>query len=258
MTKPQIIGILNVTPDSFFDGGNFFSLDAALAHGHKLIAQGADVIDVGGESTRPGAEYVSVAEECARVIDVVQELARHIRVSIDTTKPQVARAALDAGAQILNDVQGLQNPQMMELASDFKEVVIMHSRGTPQTMQALTKYHNIVEEVWDFFAQQIQYCKAPTIWLDPGIGFAKTAKQSCTLLKDLKRFHTLGHPLYVGASRKSFIKHSLNLSADEDRLGGSLAALVVGFQNGAQAFRVHDVKESKQLLDMLMVLKNTI
>ena len=252
--KPQIIGILNVTPDSFFDGGAYLSLQKAIEHGHQLLKEGADVLDIGGESTRPGAQSVSIEEECARVIGVIQALHSHATISIDTSKPKVARAALEAGATILNDVQGLQNPEMMEISQDFDEVVIMHSRGTPQNMTSLTQYEDVVDNLIHFFATQITRCPCKKIWVDPGIGFAKNAEQSCTILRSLPRFHSLGHPLYIGASRKSFIKHALALAPEEDRLAGSLAAIAVGYQHGVAAFRVHDVAQTKQFLDMLMVL----
>ena len=255
--RPTIVGILNVTPDSFYDGGKHNSVKEAIQHGTRLIEQGADVIDVGGESTRPGAEFVSEQEECARVIEVVQELSKYTQVSIDTTKPYVAQQSLLAGANILNDVQGLQNPAMMELSADFDEVVIMHSRGTPKTMSAQTEYKNIGQELYDFFAQQIARCPCKKIWLDPGIGFAKTAKQSIFLLNHTSMFQDLHCPLYIGASRKSFIPKTLSIENHVDRLGGSLAAVAVTFAQGAQAFRVHDVAETKQFLDMMIAIQST-
>lgn len=255
--KPIIVGILNVTPDSFYDGGRYDTTEKAIQQGQKLIREGADVLDIGGESTRPGAEYVSIAEECARIVDVVQALSPSIPISIDTTKPEVAHAALLAGASILNDVQGLQNPRLMEMSADFQEVVIMHSRGNPKTMKTLTDYSNLLHDLYRFFATQIKRCPCPNIWIDPGIGFAKTASQSRYLLRNTAHFTTLGHPVYIGASRKSFIAHSLSLSPTEDRLPGSLAALALAFQQGASAFRVHDVAQSKQFLDMLIAIEDT-
>jgi len=249
------VGILNITPDSFYDGGKHNSIEKAIQHGIKLIQDGADVLDIGGESTRPGSSPVSIQEECARVLDVIQELATKIPISIDTTKPQVAQAALSAGASILNDVQGLQNPQLMELSADFEEVVIMHSRGSPQTMQSLTNYNELCHDIYQFFERQILSCPCPKIWIDPGIGFAKTAKQSRILLKNIQYFSALGHPIYIGASRKSFIAKSLGLDPQEDRLAGSLAALAASYQQGARAFRVHDVAQSKQFMDMLIAIE---
>lgn len=256
--RPTIVGILNVTPDSFYDGGKYCSVEKAIQHGITLIQQGADVIDIGGESTRPGAEAVSEKEECARVVEVVRELSRRTQVSIDTTKPYVAQQSLLAGAQVLNDVQGLKNPAMMELASDFDEVVIMHSRGTPKTMNAQTEYKNIGQEIYDFFAHQVAKCTCKKIWLDPGIGFAKTADQSIFLLRHISIFQDLKCPIYVGASRKSFIPKTLSIEPDVDRLGGSLAAVAATYAQGAQAFRVHDVVETKQFLDMMIAIQRTL
>ena len=255
--RPTIVGILNVTPDSFYDGGKYTSVSQAVEQGKRLIAHGADVIDIGGESTRPGADLVTEEEECLRVLDVIRELSNFTTVSIDTTKPFVATQALLAGARILNDVQGLQNPAMMELSSDFEEVVIMHSRGTPKTMSSKTSYKDIGMEIYSFFAQQIEKCSCPTIWLDPGIGFAKTAEQSIFLLNHISIFSDLHCPLYIGASRKSFISKTLSLSSSDDRLGGSLAAVASTYAQGAQAFRVHDVAETKQFLDMMIAIKST-
>ena len=255
--KPIIVGILNVTPDSFYDGGLHNTTEKAIKHGRKLIQEGADVLDIGGESTRPGAESVSTTEECARIVDVVQELAPIIPISIDTTKPEVAKKALFAGATILNDVQGLQNPQLMEIAADFEEVVIMHSRGNPKTMRNLTTYADLCRELYVFFERQIQHCQCKKIWLDPGIGFAKTAEQSLFLLQNIHQFKTLGHPVYIGASRKSFIAQTLSLPKEKDRLPASLAAIGAAYQKGAKAFRVHDVAQSRQFLDMLIAIEET-
>ena len=254
--RPTIVGILNVTPDSFYDGGKYTSVEKAIQHGKNLIAQGADIIDIGGESTRPGADAVSEQEECVRVIEVVKELSKYAPISIDTTKPYVAQQSLLSGAQILNDVQGLQNPIMMEVASDFDEVVIMHSRGTPKTMRSQTKYTDIGQEIYDFFAHQLKKCSCQKIWLDPGIGFAKTSEQSIFLLNHISMFQDLDCPLYIGASRKSFIPKTLSIENHVDRLGGSLAAVAVTFAQGAQAFRVHDVAETKQFLDMMIAIES--
>ena len=255
--RPCLVGILNVTPDSFYDGGEHLSMEHAIEHAFRPIEEGADVIDVGGESTRPDAQLVSIEEECARVIDVVSTLAPHIPVSIDTTKPIVAQKALLAGATILNDVQGLQNPALMELSAHFAEVVIMHSRGTPKTMRSLTDYDDVIAQIHAFFAQQIEDCRCPKIWLDPGIGFAKTAKQSIHILNNISAFSTLEHPIYIGASRKSFIPKTIGIPTDADRLPGSLAAVATTYRQGANAFRVHDVAQTKQFLDMLIAIEES-
>ena len=252
-----VIGILNTTPDSFHDGGLYQSISTAIEHGKKLISEGADVLDIGGESSRPGAERISIEEECQRVIEVTKQLSPLIRISIDTTKPEVAIAAKEAGASILNDVQGLTNPRMMELSADFEEVVIMHSRGTPQTMSKLTQYNALIEDIHCFFERQLELCCCPKIWLDPGIGFAKTAAQSLLLLKNTAAFLDLGHPIYIGASRKSFIGHTLSLPKTKDRLYGSLAAVAAAFHGGAKAFRVHDVLATRQMLNLLCAIEQS-
>ncbi|HEY3444040.1 MAG TPA: dihydropteroate synthase [Paludibaculum sp.] len=247
MMPVQIMGVLNVTPDSFSDGGRFFQLESALRQARHLINDGAAILDIGGESTRPGAEPVSIAEELRRVLPVIEAL-RHesaIRLSIDTMKPEVADAALRAGATLINDVTGLRDPAMAAaVARHHAGVVIMHMRGTPETMRGLTEYTDVVEEVKAHLAAQAAAARAAGIGeiiLDPGIGFAKTATQSFTLLRRLGEFQELGYPILIGPSRKSFLASIHGLERPEDRLEGTLAAVAIGVLHGASIVRVHDV-----------------
>lgn len=243
----KIMGVLNVTPDSFSDGGRFFHPEAALQQARHLMAEGADILDIGGESTRPGAVPVSAAEERRRVLPVIEALRSEsaVRLSIDTMKPEVADAALGAGATLVNDVTGLRNSAMAAVAARHHAgVVIMHMRGTPETMRALTEYADVVAEVKAYLAAQAAAARAAgidEIILDPGIGFAKTAAQSFTLLRRLGEFQDLGYPLLIGPSRKSFLASIQGLERPEDRLEGTLAATAIGVLHGASVVRVHDV-----------------
>jgi dihydropteroate synthase len=250
--RTLIMGIVNVTPDSFFDGGRRLDPAKAIADGAAMAASGADIIDIGGESTRPGARPVSEEEELGRVLPVVQGLRRQVKVpiSIDTYKSNVARAALDAGADIVNDISGLRfDAKMLSLVVAEKvPVVLMHMQGTPGTMQREPRYNDVVREVRDFLAIQLYEAMdagvAPeAIIIDPGIGFGKTIDHNLQLLRGLPIFAALGWPLLVGVSRKAFIGKILNLPADE-RLEGSLAAAVAAALAGANILRVHDVAET--------------
>ena len=243
----QLMGVLNVTPDSFSDGGRYFPLDSALQQARHLIDDGASILDIGGESTRPGAESVSTAEELRRVLPVIEAI-RHesaIRLSIDTMKPEVADAALRAGATLINDVTGLRDPAMIAVAARHHAgVVIMHMRGTPQTMRGLTEYADLVAEVKAHLAAQAAAARAAGITeliLDPGLGFAKTAAQNFTLLRRLDEFEELGYPILIGPSRKSFLSSISDLERPEDRLEGTLAAVAIGVLHGATFIRAHDV-----------------
>lgn len=248
-TRPLVMGILNVTPDSFYDGGRHAD---PVAHGLRLVAEGADWIDVGGESTRPGAARVSPEEEARRVLPVITALsAAGVTVSVDTTRPDVARAAAAAGATILNDVRGLQDPEMVAVSALFSQTVIMHSRGTPQTMGALTDYTDLVAEVCAFLVDRARACRSAQVWIDPGLGFAKRADQSLALLRHLGVLVETGWPVLVGASRKSFIGHTLDLPQAADRLSGSLAAAAAAYHRGAAALRVHDVRATREVVDFL-------
>lgn len=250
------MGIINVTPDSFYDGGKRFDSGKAVADGLGLVEAGADMVDVGGESTRPGAPPVSVEEELRRVLPVIQGLRRELNVpiSIDTYKARVAREALTEGADIVNDISALRfDPEMAALVAGEKvPVVLMHMQGTPQTMQAEPRYDNVLWEVRDFLAARAEFAldagvARDHIILDPGIGFGKTLDHNLTLLKGLPFLASLGYPFLVGASRKAFIGKILDVEPDE-RLEGSLAAAVAAVFGGAHIIRVHDVKETWRAL----------
>jgi dihydropteroate synthase len=250
--RTLIMGIVNVTPDSFYDGGRRFDAGQAVAHGLAMAASGADIVDIGGESSRPGAEPVSAGDELARVIPVIESLRTQsaVPISIDTYKSQVARAALDAGADIVNDISALRFDSAMTsvIAQEKVPVILMHLRGTPRTMQAEPRYQDVVREVRDFLAAQLYEALdagvAPqAIVIDPGIGFGKNLEHNLQLLRGLPALAALGQPLLVGVSRKAFIGKILNLEADQ-RLEGSLAAGVAAVLAGANILRVHDVAES--------------
>ncbi len=255
----EIVGILNVTPDSFYDGGRFFSKEKAIDRAYQLIDEGADMIDVGGESTRPGSERISAEDECGRVIPVIEYLAPRIPVpiSIDTTKSVVARAAIDAGADVVNDISGLtMDPAMVEvIASSHVRYVLTHIQGTPKEMQERPAYQNVTQEIRDFFKKQIAFAEqngigSERLILDPGIGFGKTVLHNLEILRSLKTFGNLGLPLLIGASRKSFLGHFAGDSGPGDRLGQSLACAVWSYVCGVRFFRVHDVLETKKALKL--------
>jgi dihydropteroate synthase len=251
----KLMGVVNVTPDSFSDGGLFLEPEAAIAHGEQLVRDGAEILDVGGESTRPGAEEVGAAEELARTEPAVADLAGlgHT-VSIDTSKAAVARAALDAGAEIVNDVTALRgDPQMAALCAERDAtVVLMHMPGNPRTMQAEARYRDVVDEVGAFLSGRIEEAieagiAEERIWLDPGIGFGKTVEHNLELLRRLGELRDLGRPLVIGASRKSFIG-KIDGSAVDDRIGGSIATATLAAAGGADVLRIHDVAETAQAL----------
>jgi dihydropteroate synthase len=249
-----VMGIVNVTPDSFSDGGQFLEPDAAAARAVKLAEEGADIIDIGGESTRPGAEPVSEAEELRRALPVIERLAGRLKIpiSIDTMKPAVARAALRAGASIVNDVGANRTEgEMWEIVAEARAgYVLMHMQGAPQTMQANPVYEDVAREVGEFFRERLQRLKkfgvsADQIALDPGIGFGKTREHNLQLLAGLRRFTNLGRPLLLGVSRKSFLG-----GAAEERLPAALACATLGAEAGAQIFRAHDVAATARALRM--------
>jgi dihydropteroate synthase len=255
---PLVMGVVNVTPDSFSDGGRFLDTDAAIAHARRLIAGGADVLDVGGESTRPGAAPVSEAEEIGRVIPVIEAIHREsqVPISIDTMKPAVARAAGLARATMWNDVTALRfAPDSLATAAELGcEVVLMHMQGEPRTMQAAPRYRDVVAEVAAFLTERAEAAIAAgvareRIWLDAGIGFGKTAQHSLALLRNLDRIVALGFPVLVGVSRKSSIARIAgDRSGEDQRLGGSIAAAIAAARAGAAMIRVHDVAETRQAL----------
>jgi dihydropteroate synthase len=253
--KTLIMGILNVTPDSFSDGGQFTDIDTAIAHGKKMVSDGADVIDVGGESSRPGSAPLSEKEELDRILPIVTRLLHEVSVpiSIDTYKPLVADACLKAGAHIINDITGLTNPEMRKVAVKHNiPVIVMHMRGTPKTMQQNPIYQDLFGEITAFFQEQITTARKAGIHhiiIDPGIGFGKTVEHNLQILKHLGTFKTLGCPILVGPSRKSFIGVITGLSAQE-RLEGTIAAITVAIMNGAHMIRVHDVNECKRAVQV--------
>ncbi|MGI9080409.1 MAG: dihydropteroate synthase [Acidimicrobiales bacterium] len=246
---PLVMGVLNVTPDSFFDGGRWFDTDAAVAHGLDLVAEGADVVDVGGESTRPGAEPVDEAEERRRVLPVIQALAPHVRVSVDTRKAGVAEAAVAAGATLVNDVSA----SLWEVAAGAGVGwVAMHMKGEPATMQSDARYDDVVVEVRDTLAERARRARdggVNEVWVDPGLGFAKTADHNLALLRHLRVLVDAGFPVMVGASRKSFLGQITGAPPDpaDDRLEASLATAAWAMCQGAAMVRVHDVAATVQL-----------
>jgi dihydropteroate synthase len=255
----KVMGVLNATPDSFSDGGRFTDLEAALAQARRLVADGADIVDVGGESTRPGAEPVDEDEEIARVEPLIRALAAEstVRISVDTRKPAVARAAVAAGAAIWNDVTALAHaPDSLATAAALGcDVVLMHMQGEPGTMQAGPRYDDVVADVEAFLAERAEAAMAAgvlrqRIWVDPGIGFGKhMIAHNLPLLGNLDRIVALGFPVLLGASRKSFISALGDASRPADeRLGGSIAAALAGAAAGVAAVRVHDVRETVQAL----------
>ena len=250
------MGVLNVTPDSFSDGGEFLDPDAAVAHAERMAAEGADLVDVGGESTRPGAEPVRPDEELRRVMPVIEQLGQQgtVPLSIDTSKAVVARAATDAGAVLVNDVTALRGDGAMAaaVAESGAEVCLMHMLGEPRTMQDDPRYEDVVSEVKDFLEERLGFAVAhgipeERVWLDPGIGFGKTLEHNLELLRRLDEIVALGRPVVVGVSRKRFLG-ALTGRDEAGRTAGGLAANVLAFERGAHMFRVHDVSETREAL----------
>ncbi len=240
------MGVLNVTPDSFSDGGRYLDPEAAVAHGLRLVSEGADVVDVGGESTRPGAAPVSSEVERERVVPVVAALAPHVRVSVDTRKASVASAAIEAGATLVNDVSASLWPVAAAAGVGW---VAMHMQGSPATMQRSPTYGDVVAEVRSFLAERVVAARAAgveEVWIDPGIGFGKTAAHNLTLLRGLRSLVSLGSPVLVGTSRKSFLGTLAGGAPAEDRLEGSLATAVWAMSQGAAMVRAHDVAATVQ------------
>jgi dihydropteroate synthase len=255
LREPRVMGILNVTPDSFSDGGNFFSVSRALARARDMVAEGAAIVDVGGESTRPGAQPVSVQEELDRVVPVIEAIHGQLEVpiSVDTSKPEVMRAAVAAGAGLINDVRALRLPSAIETAAGLGvPVCLMHLQGEPGTMQQQPHYDDVVAEVIAFLAGRVEACVAGGILrerlvLDPGFGFGKNLEHNLRLLRGLPALRSLGLPLLVGLSRKSMIGALLQVPAEE-RIHGSIAAATIAAWLGASIIRVHDVGATVQAL----------
>ena len=257
LDRPLVMGIVNITPDSFSDGGRFLGRDQAIAHARRLIEDGADLIDLGGESTRPGATPAALDEELARVIPVLEGVvADGVPVSVDTQKPEVMRAAIRAGAAMINDVNALQAEGAVEIcAASEVAVCLMHKQGAPQTMQVAPHYEDVLAEVGHFLRSRARVCKAAgvahdRIVIDPGFGFGKTVEHNLVLLRQLKSLTTLGYPLMAGYSRKTSLGAITGRPVGE-RLAASLAAAMLAAQNGAAILRVHDVRET---IDVLKVL----
>jgi len=257
LSAPRIMGILNVTPDSFSDGGQFFSSDAALQQALKLVEDGADILDIGGESTRPGSKVVPIQQEIDRIAPVIEAISAEIDVpiSIDTMKAEVMHAAVKAGAGLINDVNALRSEDALKTAVELDvPVCLMHMQGTPQTMQNEPHYDDVVKEVENFLLERVAVCeqagiKPEKIMLDPGFGFGKRARHNLRLMKHLSRLTALPYPILVGVSRKSIIGDMLKVSVDE-RLAGSLSLASIAVWQGAKLIRTHDVKETAQAVKL--------
>lgn len=253
--QPRIMGILNVTPDSFSDGGKYIDPHLALRRVKEMIEEGADIIDIGGESSRPGAVPVSEEEELQRVLPVVRQIREQydVPLSIDTYKPRVARACLEAGVDMVNDITGLRGVEMRKVAAEYNcPVVVMHMQGKPQVMQVQPMYTNCVQEIHDFFTYQVELCRRDgilNIILDPGIGFGKSLDHNLQILREFQRFQSFGLPLMIGCSRKSFLGALLGAKV-EDRLPGSLSAHLIALMHGATIIRVHDIKPHHDMVTL--------
>ena len=265
LSTPHVMGILNVTPDSFSDGGRHNSKDMAVAHAKQMIADGATVIDVGGESTRPGASAVGVAEEIRRVVPVVEALSKlDVVISIDTSQPEVIQAAVQAGAHIWNDVRALTRPQALETAARLNiPVIIMHMRGEPTTMNQLDQYDDVTHDVIGEIQQRVDDAlsagvKEENILIDPGFGFAKNAQQNLRLLNEFYRLNGLGYPILSALSRKRFIGEALNGADAQDRAVGSVAAHLLSIQQGACMVRAHDVKQMSDAINVWKAMQMAV
>ena len=255
-SRTLVMGVLNVTPDSFSDGGRYLDVGSATERGVRMVEEGADLIDVGGESSRPGSGRISEDDELRRVLPVLEALAARVSVpiSIDTLKPGVARRCLESGASVVNDIRGLRDPQMLSVAAAAQaSVVIMHMRGEPATMQLDTAYGDVVAEVCSFLKAQSERARQAgirEIAVDPGLGFGKSAGQNFELLARLREFRALGCPILVGPSRKSFLGSLPSRLPVDERLEGTLAAVATAVINGADVVRVHDVKQCRRVVDV--------
>lgn len=264
LNRPHVMGIINVTPDSFSDGGQFVSINLAVEQALKLIAEGADILDVGGESTRPGAHPVSLNEELNRVIPVIEALSSvsTVPISIDTYKPEVMRLAIAAGADIVNDIRALQEPDTLDIVANSKAgVCLMHMQGLPQTMQLAPQYDDVVSEVKQFLIDRMNVAISHgiaknRILLDPGFGFGKTRAHNISLIQQLNKLIDIGQPLLVGLSRKSVLG-SITGGDESQRLYASIAASVISAMNGAKIIRVHDVKATVDALKVVTAIQQT-
>ena len=258
--KPQIMGILNVTPDSFSDGGQFNNLDVAVEQGKQMINEGADIIDIGGESTRPGSKRINSEEQIERIVHIIQAISetkpKNVQISVDTTRSVVAEAALNAGAEIVNDISGgNDDPEIIQLCVDRKcQYIIMHMQGTPETMQNNPTYDDVISEILFFLETKAEeYIKAginkDKIIIDPGIGFGKTSIHNLTLLDNLISFVNSGYSVLLGASRKRFMGDICNVETPSELIGATTATTAIGVQAGVKIFRVHDVMPNRQAAD---------
>ncbi len=258
--KPLIMGIVNVTPDSFSDGGKYLDTGQAISHGLELLDQGADILDIGGESTRPNAEIISPEEEIKRVVPVIKGLANANKarfISIDTRNAKTMSAAIKAGANIINDISALtHDAKSVHIVADSNlPICLMHMQGNPQNMQDSPAYGNVVDEILSFFDERLEFCTCHNIdqsriIIDPGIGFGKTLEHNLAIIKNISKFKRLGCPILLGASRKSFIGSICGEKDPKRRVSGSLAAALYGLSQDVEIFRVHDVFETKQAFDI--------
>jgi dihydropteroate synthase len=263
LERPLLMGVVNVTPDSFSDGGQHAEITSAIAHAHQLVTEGADIIDIGGESTRPGAFPVSIQEELARILPVIEAMrGSGVAISADTCKPEVMQAALDAGADIINDVTGMRQLEAQRIVAAHPNcgVCLMHMQGVPRTMQSQPRYENVVQEVKSALVAQAQLLerlgvKRARISLDPGLGFGKTLEHNYQLLHGLAQLVQSGYPVALGASRKSMIGSVTGKSVDQ-RLSGSIAAALAGVARGAAIFRVHDVDATRDALKVWQAVQS--
>ena len=263
LDRPHVMGILNVTPDSFSDGGQFNSLEKALQQAERMIKAGVSIIDVGGESTRPGAPEVALEDELSRVIPAIKAIRANfdVWISIDTSKAEVMRQAVEAGADLINDVRALQEPGALEAAAQAQvPVCLMHMKGQPRTMQANPSYDDVFTDVEDFLKERVEACEAVGIpkarlVLDPGFGFGKTIEHNYHLLAHLEKFHTLGLPILAGISRKSMIFKLLD-KAPADCMVGSVTCATIAAMKGAQIIRVHDVEDTLEAMKIIEVMNN--
>jgi dihydropteroate synthase len=262
LSRPRVMGVLNVTPDSFSDGGRFLDLDRALTHARAMLSDGADIIDIGGESTRPGALPTTEMDEIGRVVPIVEALARDdVVISVDTMKPAVMRAAISAGASMINDVRALRAPGALDIvAKSDVAVCLMHMQGEPRTMQSAPVYGDVVADVQCFLAERVVACQsagiaAERIAVDPGFGFGKTVAHNLRLLRELASIGSLGFPIVAGLSRKSTLGALIGRSAD-DRLAASIAAALSAVAHGASIVRVHDVRDTVDALKVWWAIEN--
>ena len=264
VTQPIIMGVLNVTPDSFSDGGKFFDASSAIDQAKSMVENGAGIIDIGGESTRPGAQAVTAKEELNRVIPVIEALSGEIKVpiSIDTSKPEVMEQAVASGASIINDVNALRAEGAIEMAAKLKsDVCLMHMQGIPRTMQDNPSYDDVVEDIKSFFKERIEACELAgielsSITLDPGFGFGKNLGHNIALLKNLSEFNEFGVSILAGLSRKSMIGTLLGDKDVDSRMIGSVTAALIAVENGANIIRAHDVEETNDALKVWQQIKN--